>query len=59
MAIPAVKPVTAGKNTANTTSKGTPFSVENKFTVVGANSVEPKNIEISETPIAARITNCV
>lgn len=58
MAIPAVKPVTAGKNTANTTSKGTEPSVENRLTVSGAYSVVPKKIEINEMIMAARIKNC-
>lgn len=52
-----IKPVIAGKNTANTTSKGTEPSSENKCTVSGVYSEVPKKIEINEITIAARIKN--
>ena len=57
MAIPAVNPVTAGKKTANTTSRETELSLENMATVCGANSVVPKKMEINDIAMAAKIKN--
>ena len=59
IAIPAVKPVTAGKNMAKTTSRDTEFSVGSIATVVGANSDVPKKIASNEIIMAASIRNCV
>ena len=57
IAIPAVKPVTAGKNMAKTTSKDTELLEEKRETSVGLNSEVPKNIETKEIRIPARIKN--
>ena len=48
IAIPAVKPVTAGKNMANTVSKGT-LSVGDVFTAISFGEIElPKNTRFME-----------
>ena len=57
MAIPAVNPVTAGKNIAKTTSILTDPCVDIKGIVSGANSEVPKKIETSEITIAPKIKN--
>ncbi len=59
IAIPAVKPVTAGKKTAKTTSIGTEFSSDTNFTVYGIYSAEPKKMDNNETIIAINIKSCV
>ena len=59
IAIPAVKPVTAGKNIAKTTSIGTEFSSDTNFIDSGIYSVEPKKMDTNETMIAMNINSCV
>ena len=54
---PASKPVTAGKNTANSTIQGTALDAVSISGSAGLNSCLPKKIETSESTITARITN--
>ena len=57
IAIPAVKPVTAGKKMANTTAIDSEPLVAYILMVSGAYSVVPKKMEIKEIIIAVRIKN--
>src|SRR5680860_771853 len=59
MAIPAVKPVTAGKKTAKIVIMETPSGGPNKGTSAGANSQVPAKMETSEIIIAVMMKYCV
>ncbi len=62
MATPAVKPVTAGKKTANNASKGKLFSADKVKAASGLYAglkINPSTIDTIERKIAANMKNCV